>query len=201
MAYVLGFFAADGSMYTTRRDTHFVTFEITDGALLHSIRELLESNHKITPRYRDAYKVIYRLQIGSKVMFADLEKLGFMQCKSKVLLFPKIPKQFAADFIRGYFDGDGHVWSGMVHKDRPRPSRALFTGFTSGSEKFLSGLKEVLRSFRLEGGSLCNCSGAFRLQYSTADSLKLYALMYYDSRGLCLERKQKIFKKFLRMRA
>ena len=39
MAYVLGFFAADGSMYRTNRGTYFIEFQITDKDLLLKIRE------------------------------------------------------------------------------------------------------------------------------------------------------------------
>lgn len=63
MAYILGFFAADGSMYQTNRGTHFIEFQITDGDLLKEIQVLLGSNHKITIRQRDSrWKLIYRLQ-------------------------------------------------------------------------------------------------------------------------------------------
>lgn len=199
MAYVLGFFAADGSMYRTRRGTHFIEFQITDEELLHKIQKLLGSNHKIALRRRKPWqKMLYRLQIGSKAMFCDLEGLGFTQDKSKTLLLPDIPNSFFLHFIRGYFDGDGHVWSGIMHKERPNPSRALFAGFTSGSEKLLLALKEVLYRYHLKGGSFSNRSRAFRLCYSTSDALKLYGLMYYDSRGLHLERKKLVFERFLR---
>lgn len=113
MAYVLGFFAADGSMYLTRRGTHFIEFQITDGALLHAIRDAFGSDHKIAIKKRkEGHKTLYRLQIGSKAIFDDLRKLGFTQAKSKVARLPKIPEGYFPDFLRGYFDGDGNVWSG-----------------------------------------------------------------------------------------
>jgi DNA-binding transcriptional regulator WhiA len=78
MAYVLGFFAADGSMYRTRRGTHFIEFQITDEDLLLKIQKALWSNHKITQRTRGnkRHKSIYRLQIGSKEIFSDFSNLG-----------------------------------------------------------------------------------------------------------------------------
>lgn len=65
MAYVLGFFTADGSMIKNKRGAHFIEFEITDKDLLFRIRDLLGSNHKITTRDRNK-SLSYRLQIGSK---------------------------------------------------------------------------------------------------------------------------------------
>ena len=40
MAYILGFFTADGSMYRTNRKTHFIAIEITDKELLEKIRDV-----------------------------------------------------------------------------------------------------------------------------------------------------------------
>ena len=142
MAYILGFFAADGSMYKTKRGTHFIEFQITDKELLKQIRKLFDSNHKIAMRNRNKkWKLLYRLQIGSKAMFGDLIKLGMTPRKSKTIKFPDIPVHYLIHFVRGYFDGDGNVWSGLMHKtDRKKPSRTLIAGFTCGSKKFLISL-------------------------------------------------------------
>lgn len=51
MAYVLGFFTADGSMYKTKRGTHFIDFQITDKELLEGIRDALSSNHNFSPMF------------------------------------------------------------------------------------------------------------------------------------------------------
>lgn len=199
MAYVLGFFAADGSMYKTKRGGHYIEFQITDGELLEQIKKILGSDHKIAVRnLNPRWQTIYRLQIGSKIMFEDLETLGFMQTKTHIMKFPNIPSDYMNHFVRGYFDGDGNVWRGIIHKfDRPHSSNALKTCFTSGSEQFLETLKEKLNdSAEMTGGSLCY-SRAYRLQYASADSLKLYRFMYYDSGVLCLPRKREVFEKFI----
>jgi LAGLIDADG DNA endonuclease family protein len=203
MAYVLGFFAADGSMNESKRGGHYIEFQITDGDLLKKIQVLLESDHKITIRDRvPGQKLIYRLQIGSKIIFEDLIQLGFVQNKTKVLSLPDIPQDFFGDFIRGYFDGDGNVWSGIIHKfDRPNPCRILFTCFTCGSEQMLRQVKGHLADMGLRGGSISFQGRAFRLNYATADSLKLYAIMYYHCRDLYLPRKKVVFDKFINMRA
>jgi hypothetical protein len=95
MAYVLGFFAADGSMIKTGRGGHYVEFQITDGGLLEKIRDLLGSNNKIAVRNRNLrWNTIYRLQMGSKIMFNDLGQLGFVPNKTSVMVFPRIPPEF-----------------------------------------------------------------------------------------------------------
>lgn len=199
MAYVLGFFAADGSMNKNKRGGHYIEFQITDGDLLEKIRTLLRSDNKIAIRDRmPNQKLIYRLQIGSRIIFEDLERLGFVQNKTHVLAMPAISRHLFGHFTRGYFDGDGNVWSGAVHKfDRPHPCPVLAVCFTSGSEKFLHSLKERLRSFAgTNGGCLC-FHFAFRLQYSSLDSLKLRQFMYCNSGDLYLPRKKKVFDSFV----
>ena len=47
MAYVLGFFAADGSMYKKSHGGHYIEFQITDGDLVKKIRRLLGSDNSI----------------------------------------------------------------------------------------------------------------------------------------------------------
>ena len=198
MAYILGFFAADGSMGRNKRGGYYIEFQITDGDLLKKIKTLLSSNNKITIRNRGFHcKPIYRLQIGCKSIFEDLERIGFMQNKTHVLAMPNIPRVFFSHFVRGYFDGDGNVWKGIIHKlDRSHPSQALKICFTSGSEKFLYSLKEQLRiSIGTHGGSLYY-SRAFRLQYATFDSLKIYQFMYRDKGNLYLLRKKEVFDSF-----
>ena len=112
MAYVLGFFTADGSMIKNKRGAHFIEFQITDRDLLFKIRKTLGSEHKIATRKRNGnWKTIYRLQIGSGEMFNDLLALGMLPRKSKIISLPEIPDKYFFDFLRGCFDGDGCFYS------------------------------------------------------------------------------------------
>ncbi|MBU2109439.1 hypothetical protein KKB71_00555 [Patescibacteria group bacterium] len=201
MAYVLGFFTADGNMIKNKRSAHFIEFHITDKKLLEKIKKSLGSNHKISTRTRDKkWKLGYRLQIGSKEIFNDLLKLGLTQNKSKTILFPKIPQKYLSDFIRGYFDGDGHVSICTYQKnDRKSLSTIIISGFTSGSKKFLEVLKKVLyNNAGLKGGTLCYSGRGWRLNYSILDSKKLYYYLYPKKlNNFFLNRKKKIFEKFI----
>ena len=198
MAYILGFFAADGSMYKTNRGTHFIEFQITDGDLLFKIRESLGSNHKITERISkiEHRKLVYRLQIGSKEMFRDLVNLGLMQNKSKILHLPVVLEPYFGDFLRGYFDGDGDVEFGYYQKpDRKYLSKIFLTRFTSGSYFFMKELEGRLAKIDI-CGSRFFASGAWRLSYGSRASEKLFKLMYSRDDGgdlIYLERKYKIF--------
>lgn len=197
MAYVLGFFAADGTMIKNKRGAYFVQFEITDRELLKKIRNSLNSNHKIAIRKRNKnYKPSYRLQIGSKVIFKDLLKIGITPRKALRMSLPKIPEKYIHHFVRGYFDGDGNVWYGTVHKERKTKTPVLLTRFTSGNKRFLENLASALKSQIRIGGAITCSSGAYQLGYSTRPSLSLYRFMYNNSH-LFLPRKKKIFEKYI----
>jgi intein-encoded DNA endonuclease-like protein len=199
MAYVLGFFTADGSMTKNKRGAHFIEIQITDKDLLYKIRELLESNHKITElKKNDKWKKAYRLQIGSKEIFNDLIRLGMTPNKSKTIDLPDVPSKYFSDFVRGYFDGDGNVVSGYFKKaDRKNKSYTLATRFASGSKLILNHLRDNLSKLLGTTGSIHCKDNTWRLNYSINDSKKLFRFMYDDGKvnGLIyLERKYKIYK-------
>jgi intein-encoded DNA endonuclease-like protein len=205
MAYVLGFFAADGNIIETKRGTHFFSIQVTDKDIVYAIREAIGSEHAISerkPKGNEQY--LYRLQIGSKEIYADLCTLGFSERKAKRLQMPKVPSKYLADFVRGYFDGDGNVWVGFMHKERKTKTLTMLTAVTSASHNFLADLQGVLSVTIGLTGSLhsrkekeCWC-----LTYSVRDSLKLYDFMYNRSvQGLFLPRKKKVFEKYIRMQS
>ena len=201
MAYVLGFFMADGYVFSSKRGANYFAIQIKDEDLLINIRSALGSENKITKRVHLKNKsVFYRLQIGSNEICEDLAKLGIKERKTYRLKLPVgIPKKYFGDFVRGYFDGDGNVWTGLVHKDRKSSKMTLQIGFTSCSELFLKGLQESLRSYGLGEGSFFTQKNYFRLKYSLKDSLILSKIMYNNNvNGLFLERKKNRFEKFFK---
>lgn len=199
MAYILGFFAADGCMFRNNRGAHFIEFHITDKDILEKIREVLGSNHKISIRQRnDKWKTIYRLQIGSKVMFDDLISLGMTPQKSNTLQLPNVPNEYFHDFVRGYFDGDGNAYANSYQrKGRKGRSVTLLSGFTCGSKSFLEKMhKQLKEQALLSGGTLYCREGCYRLYYSVKDSCKLYKFMYNTKVPLYLDRKKTVFEAY-----
>lgn len=207
MAYVVGFFAADGYITVNRRGGQFWCIQITDKELLENIRRTIESHHKIGSRKRFGNaKTSYSIQIGSIEMCNDLRALGFTERKTKNLSVKKVPKKYFSHFIRGYFDGDGNVWIGYVHKERKTKLRTIRTVFTSCSLIFLQMIREKLESFGIYKGVLSKGNGNYyRLTYSVNNSLKLSDFMYNHTvsalGGLFLERKRKKFREFVKMRS
>lgn len=105
MAYVLGYWFADG--YISKVDHHF-SISSKDKEHLQVILDMMDSAHII----HHAGKGVYRFDIGSKVIWDSIRKLGGTPAKSFVAIPPNVPNKFIRHFIRGYFDGDGCVYLG-----------------------------------------------------------------------------------------
>ncbi len=205
MAYVLGFLCADGYITVNKRGGQFWCINITDKDLLENIKYTIGSEHKIGLRKgKGKIKNQYRIQIGSIEMCNDLRKLGIKERKTKNIKVPNIPKEQICHFVRGYFDGDGGVWTGLVHKERLKQLLSIRVLFTSCSKKFLFSLSKNLENFGVMNGVLSEGKGEYyRLIYSIHSSLKLYYFMY-NSLGtskLFLKRKKDVFERYMKMRS
>jgi intein-encoded DNA endonuclease-like protein len=197
MAYIVGFLYADGNIVKTKRGTHYVSWYTADKDLLISMKSIMQAEHLIKLRESTAGKV-YRMQVGSLEWYNDLSKLGLTPNKTKRLVLPSIPKDYIGHFVRGFFDGDGNVWVGQIHKNRDSSTKTIQVAFTSASYDFLSSLLSLLRSFGLAGGSIYTVkTGTYsRLSFSVRDALKIYKIMYNAEHELLLRRKKQVFEKF-----
>lgn len=209
-AYVLGFFAADGCMYHSRNGGfynggYYIEFSSIDEDLLKLVRQLMNITNKIEDKvsckkeYHLSRKRQYKIRIVSKNAFERLLVLGFSPAKSMNLEFPNVPTQYMADFIRGYFDGDGHVSAGQYQSRDRRSLKTYFqSGFTSGSRKFLEQLQRILvQKAKIGRGSLHVNGTCWELSYSTRDTSMLYTFMYPNRDVFCLARKKKVFQRYL----
>lgn len=95
MAYVLGYFSADGSMIKNKRGAHYVNFYSTDKELIMLVQRCFHTNLHIGSSIRNKrWKKAYKIQIGSKKIFHDLLRIGFTPNKKKRLLFPPVPREY-----------------------------------------------------------------------------------------------------------
>ncbi len=199
MAYVLGYFAADGSMYVNPRGSKYITFSSVDREMLEKVKQNLNSKHKIAlrKRYNKNWQDSFTFQIGSKEMYGDLIKLGFMQKKAHRFHLPKVPKKYMNHFIRGYFDGDGSVSYGYASIKNRNYKMVPYVSscFASANLNFLKELSGILRkNINMGKGHIQKKSG--HLNYSKADSIKLFKYMYKGApKALYLERKYNKFEK------
>ncbi|MBL7132248.1 MAG: LAGLIDADG family homing endonuclease [Candidatus Omnitrophica bacterium] len=203
MAYVLGYFAADGCMFINPRGSRYVSFTSTDREILEKVRRILNSNHKFSVKknHNKNWKDAFTLQIGSKDMYEDLIKKGFMPKKASRFKLPLVPKKYFNHFIRGYFDGDGSVIYGKF-KRRDRNNRLTFylsTCFASANRSFLSDISKRLKeNIKTNRGCLDKKGG--HLNYARLDSIKLFRYIYRDcTADQYLERKYKKFREALKI--
>ena len=113
-AYWLGVMYSDGYISKARKYTNSFGLSVSEKDLewLEKFKKFLNYNGEIkhyvvTGGYNPGSKYV-RLIIGNNKIVEDLEKLGVVEHKSKIIsCLPNIP--FLDDFIRGYIDGDGSL--------------------------------------------------------------------------------------------
>lgn len=107
-AYFLGFLFADGGV---AENSNTISLSINDVEILNKFAEeikLTKSFYK-NPSHNKATTIYF----SSFKMKNDLIKLGCTPRKSLTLKFPSldlVPEYLIRHFIRGYFDGDGHIY-------------------------------------------------------------------------------------------
>jgi intein-encoded DNA endonuclease-like protein len=189
MAYVLGFMFADGSLLDTNTSsrTYYLQFSNNDLDLLKKIRLVIKSEHDIYIRPSHVMKhkkkkylaqTGYVFKFGNKVMYQDLLYLGMVHRKSKSMHLPKIPLEYFSHFLRGYFDGDGCIYTSVP---KGRKSTRLRVIFSSGSKAFLSELSSLLAYILpIKPLHFYRTTGAYNLMANGGDSLKILDYMYAD---------------------
>ncbi|MDP3997566.1 MAG: hypothetical protein Q8P73_03645 [bacterium] len=194
MAYVLGFFAADGTMYKNKRGSCYIGFCSVEREQIELIKKLINAGNQIEsyqPHHGNRQKR-HTLQIGSKMIYQRLINLGFTPNKSLTMKYPNIPNEVLGDFVRGYLDGDGCVsFNEYYYPDRKKIRRWVTIRFVCGSKSFLADLAKQLH--QQAGVNLVKApkSGrAYRISYSTNDSRQLRKLLYPNSTVPCMPRKR-----------
>lgn len=198
MAYILGFWFADG--YMTSDKSYRVAFFSKDKSLLENIANTLSYDAPLKRFNRNGKPdSIYTLLFRSKNLITQMQSLGGVSRKSLVMQFPEIPTSFLADFIRGYFDGDGsvHLTRYLRTKDH-RQQVELRSSFVSGSQQFLLKLRDILTKLvELTHKKVFGFNTEWRLEYGIKDTLKFLRFIYYPGCNLYLDRKFAIYQKYL----
>lgn len=128
-AYWLGFLWADGYCKSG------IDIELTDEDHVIKLKEFLAISSPIKTRNRNN-SITYRLNANSNKFANDLNNLGFGLKDNRTEL-PIISENLIKDFVRGYFDGDGHIRNDNT-----------FEGIDiSGRVEFIDNLKIVLKDY------------------------------------------------------
>ncbi|MGJ9456755.1 LAGLIDADG family homing endonuclease [Oceanobacillus sp. CF4.6] len=180
MAYILGFFIADG---TVARESQFISFAQKEKYILESIRKEIGSEQ---PLYQNKKTGVYILTLNSKIMKEDIMTIhGIMPNKSSDVGFPEVPEKYLSHFVRGYFDGDGYI------------NYAKYTvTFVGRSETFMNYFIRVLEEQGFNPQFVME-KNHYRVHIRGRKSIKLFSeWIYKDTEaGFYLERKHATFNK------
>ena len=181
-AYFLGLLFADGNVYEPRHRVQ-ITLINEDDYILQKLSSCINYKGKM---YIDKKKYT-KLILNSLKMCQDLIKLGCIPKKSLTLQFPtNVPKELLHHFIRGYFDGDGHV---------SKRSNCFNVNFTS-SENFINKFIDILNNLNIEHTGIKkrykNKEKSACQVYIKASSARLFFDYIYKDSTIYLTRKKKI---------
>lgn len=180
--YFLGWIAADGSI---SKNLHNISLSITD-------KEISERFLKVFPTasiYHKKYgykKDQYIFHLCSKKLAIYLGTLGLIPNKTKKLHITS--SLWNSHFVRGFFEGDGHVRKTKENSKYVRYS----IGFVCASEKFIYSLKKYLDSKNINS-KVKKENTYFRLNIEGKIMVnKFYKLIYKNCGIWYLNRKKQI---------
>lgn len=123
-AYFLGLLYADG-YNDEKRYSVSITLQEGDKDILEKFKLELKTNSPLLFLERNKknknWKNQFRLRLSSRKFSNQLAKLGCFQAKTLILKFPnqkQVPKHLLRHFLRGYFDGDGCIFTGKYQGNR-----------------------------------------------------------------------------------
>lgn len=194
-AYAFGWVMSDGCLQKEGRNKTAYAVRICSNDLdivkwLHSYMCL---GNKIYKQNENGHLIKYRNSDGIKYMMENC----LTEKKSLSMQFPDIPDEFIADFVRGYFDGDGSI---ILTKNRYNTYAQV--SFTSGSSDFLKALqsrlsKSGIRAHLYKDGRTNNSSFYLRV-VKRSEIGKLFRFMYSDLNGVgYLRRKYEKYRTFI----
>ncbi len=188
MAYVLGYWWADGYMRVKRSTTaHIVEVSSVDQGHLLTIAQTIGGKYDF--RKIKAEGNCYGIEFCSKEMYNDLLALGGMPNKSNVIGFPIVPSALLVHFVRGFVDGDGTLaWNG------DRPVLQIY----SGSSQLLTDMALAIEEQTgIPAPNVVANRSLWYLKWSTIRAKCLAAWLYVENPGIALDRKAAIAKDFI----
>ncbi len=137
-AYILGLLYADG-YYNQKNHTVSITLQEEDRHILEEINNLIKSDKPLrfidNKKYKETWKNCYQLFITGEHISSMLCNYGILPRKSLILEFPYwLDEDLQRHFIRGYFDGDGHI-----SKNKYKYNMSIIS-----TQSFCSGINKVI---------------------------------------------------------
>ncbi len=185
-AYCIGLLTADGCL---QKDGRHIDLTSKDWEQVATFKKCLGLKVKIGKKRSGLGIEYWRIQFGDVLFYRFLMSIGITPAKSKTIRAVQIPEEFFADFLRGYFDGDGCSYS-FYDSLFPKSFR-FYISFMSASPKYIDWLRERLQTLAHIKGHLSRSFGKsyLQLKYAKKEAIILYKYMY-DKRDVpALKRK------------
>lgn len=190
-AYLLGFFAADGCVYDKFRFGLCVAEQ--DRYIINLFKDSIapDSYIKETQNSKGAknrQKQLF-LRISSEEIVSDFKKYGLEERKTyKPYVIPELENYLKWHFIRGYFDGDGHL--GIKTRTKYKTCRICFS---NGSKEILESIQKFTKK-----GKLRFCKNHWKLDIENITDCKEFLDLMFKDCHYMLPRK---FDKYLLVNA
>lgn len=204
-AYLLGYVYADGCIYYGKCFKLASSEENKEA--LQILKQELKAEREITNHIKGkgSYaedKPAYEFCFTNPKICNDLKQLGVKENKTFIIEFPtkeQLPEEFERHFIRGYFDGNGSIYSTFNKKCG---KNEYTVSFSAGSKDILIGIRQ---KFSLLTGSKANVypyknRKAFDYKIGGANNIEKIYHYFYDDAELFLGRKKAKFDEFIENR-
>lgn len=191
-AYILGFIYADGSVYNNYLS---VGLSAKDVEILNFIKSELNYGGEIYNHHKKINDKKYKiLSVSSKKIVNDLIKLGVI--KNKTYLSKELPfydKKYEGAFLRGFFDGDGSIYSNN--------NRGIleYTAAFSGNLSVLNQVKTILSDSNISCSNIRhrhNNDESCMLEIRGNINIEKFYKLLYNNAEFYLKRKKERFDKF-----
>lgn len=203
-AYWLGFLYADGCVTSVSKNSKRLTLALKSDDVEHviSFKKALQSTH---PVYQKTIKTgmmqgkkYCRFSINSLDLCNDLIRKGCTERKSLTLTFPTLKASLKSAFIRGYFDGDGSVFTSVEKHWRNNKESVVIHYRFLGTLSFLEKVKEEIG---LKGNiRAIKDNQTYELSYKRNKQLMSFYNFLYNKSSVFLKRKKEIFDKYIQER-
>lgn len=173
-AYILGFVCADGYIESNER-TLTLNINSKDIDILLKIKKHLKCQNDIR---KSSTKNCVRLYMSSVNIVKSLKSLGVTRNKTYKLKMPNIEDRLIRHFLRGYFDGDGHIGTRQCV-------------LVIGSKQMYEDFNNIIMNKFNKKLYCSSCGKYYRVQLNRSDSDVIKWL--YDDCNIYLDRKYKAY--------
>jgi LAGLIDADG-like domain len=138
--YFLGLMVTDGWV----SDKGSISLSMTDRDVIDYVADKIRYTNSIfekrSKRFPNA-KPIYTISFRNQAVFEILKGYGVHPRKSLTVKFPRVPREYLKDFVRGVFDGDGSIY---VKQRKDSNSLVCEFSIVSASSEFINEIGDVI---------------------------------------------------------